>query len=190
MRDHGTLVKYVADRCRCEACSEAGRTYSRNRSRAMQRPDEKWEPFVDAAPAREYLRDLQKYGIGPVTVAALSGVSHGSITRILYGDRSAGRPPSRRIRPETERRILGIRYLNADGWQQIPSKATWELIDDLASRGFTKTWIAQQLVGPQALNLQFSHNRVRATTARRVEALHQSLQGKTGPGRRSRWDAA
>lgn len=66
----------------------------------------RWQPYVDAQPAREHVRRLGREGIGWQHVADLAGVSRGSVSRLLYGDKRT--PPSKRIRPETERRLLAV----------------------------------------------------------------------------------
>ena len=187
-RGHGTVSKYVVERCRCPECREAARIYNRDRQRAINRPDGNWKPYVAARETRKHLKALGAIGIGPKTVAELSGVSHGAISKILYGDYTNKRKPSRRIRSETAERILAVNATRCTGAQRIPATSTWVLLDDLVARGFTKTWLAQRLVGPHAVGLQLSHKTVRASTARAVEELHQSLKGLSGPGRRSRWD--
>lgn len=183
-RPHGTHVKYVVERCTCGPCREANREYERNRARAMRRPDQAWMPYVPAGRARRHLAGLAAAGLGLKTVAKLSGVSHGTLSKLIYGQQ--GRRPSKRIRPETERRILAVTIDQAAGAQKIPAGPTWVLLDDLIGRGFTKAWISQQL-GNTSGGLQIRRTFVRASTARRVEALHRRLDGLDAPPRRSRW---
>lgn len=185
-RAHGTRVKYVIERCRCEPCREAVRVYERNRQRAMRRPDERWVPYVPAAKAREHVRTLMAQGVGPKSIAKLSGVPHGAVSKLIYGDYK-GRGPSKRIRPETEAKLLAVTVASAAGAQKIPAGPTWALLDDLIARGWTKTWLAREL-GAKGPGLQIKRDLVRASTARKVEALHRRLEGQTGPGKRSRWD--
>lgn len=186
-RPHGTRVKYVVEKCRCEPCRLANRAAENARQHAMRRPDEVWLPYVPAAPVRRHIRELMAQGIGPKSIATMSGVPHGAISKLMYGDYK-GRGPSKRIRPETERKILAVTIETADRAQKIPAGPTWKLLDDLLARGFTKVWIAQQLVGPSARSLQVRPDFVRASTARKVEALHRRLQGVAAPPRKSRWN--
>jgi len=185
-RPHGTYVKYVVERCTCEPCRAANREYERNRSRAMARPDQAWVPYVPAGRARRHLAELAAAGVGLKTVAKVSGVSHGTLSKLVYGERARGGRPSRRIRPETERRILAVTVGQAAGAQKIPAGPTWKLLDDLIARGFTKTWINHEL-GNTSGGLQIRRDLVRASTARKVEALHRRLAGVAAPPRRTRW---
>lgn len=187
-RPHGSYVKYVVEQCRCEECREGARVYGQRRWRAMHRPDEAWVPYVPAGRAREHVKELSAAGIGPKTIAALSGVPHGSLAKLIYGDPKRRMGPSRRIRPDTERRILSVTVEQVYGAQKIPAGPTWRLLDDLIARGFTRGWIAQQL-GAKVPALQISRNLVRASTARRVEELHRRLEGVAAPPRRTRWSS-
>lgn len=184
-RAHGTYVKYVVEKCRCLPCTEANRTYELRRQQAIHRPDESWVPYVPATRARNHLLDLAAKGVGPKTVATMSGVSHGSLSKIMYGDKSRRQRPSKRIRPETERKILAVTFDMANGGQKIDGTATWQLIEDLYAQGFYRQWIAEQL-GTQSGNLR-QRPLVRASTARKVEKLHKEWSGKTPPRKRSRW---
>lgn len=66
----------------------------------------RWQPYVDAQPAREYVLWLRSQGMGPKRISEVSGVPHGSLAKLVYGDPQRGLAPSKRIRPETEARIL------------------------------------------------------------------------------------
>lgn len=189
-RPHGTRVKYVIEKCRCEPCRLANREKERERARAIQRPDEAWMPYVPASRARRHVRELAAQGVGIKSIAVLSGVPHGALSKLIYGDRKRRLAPSKRIRPETERKILAVTVAMAAGAQKIPAGPTWVLLDDLIARGFTKSWLARQL-GSTARSshpgLQLNRDVVNASTARKVEELHHRLAGVHGPGRRSRW---
>ncbi len=187
-RAHGTYPKYVIERCGCEPCRQANRDYERRRGRAMARPDEVWLPFAPAGPARRHLARLAEQGVGLKTVSALSGVSHGALTKIVYGDRARGQKPSRRVRPETLAAILGVEVDQAQGAQKVPAGPTWVLLDELLAAGYTKAFLGRELGSTAAPpSLQVGRDRVRASTARRVEALHRHLIGQKPPARRSRW---
>jgi hypothetical protein len=128
--------------------------------------------------------------VGHKTVAEVSGVAHGTIAKLIYGDYKRGSRPSRRIRPETERRILAVTLADAAPAAKIPAGPTWALLDDLIARGFTKGWLAVQLGATAKVPaLQISRDRVRTTTARAVYALHRRLEGVAAPPRRTRWSA-
>jgi len=186
-RPHGTRAKYVLERCRCVPCTAASPEYETRRRNAMNRPDEVWAPYVSAGPARRHLRELAAQGVGLKSVAKLSGVSHGALTKLVYGDRVRGMRPSRRIRPATEAAILAVQLRHATGGQRVPGGPTWSLLDDLLARGFTRVFIAQQLLGPQARSLQLDRESVFASTAVKVREVHRRLEGVQAPSRKSRW---
>lgn len=182
---HGTLSGYHHYRCRCPECRSAAATYERNRARQKARPDGVWQPYVPADEAREHLLALRKMGIGPVTVAKVSGVPNGSITKILYGSKTS--PPSRQVKRSTAERILAVNASRVDGYVRIPAGPTWRLLDDLLTQGYTKSYIAQLLTGEHADSIQISKKTVRAETARKVERIHRSLSGRPAPPRRNRY---
>ncbi|HET7488279.1 MAG TPA: hypothetical protein VFJ85_10140 [Acidimicrobiales bacterium] len=185
-RAHGTHAKYVVERCGCEPCRAANRDYERRRRQAQSRPDETWLPYVGAEPARRHLARLSAAGIGLKTVARLSGLSHGGLSKIVYG--SKGRGPSKRIRPATLAAILAVEPAAAAGGQRVSAERTWALLDELIAAGYTRTFLAAALGSTSARpSLQLGRRRVRASTAKAVEQLHRRLIGRPPPPRRSRW---
>lgn len=187
-RAHGTRVKYVVECCRCEPCTLANREAERVRRRAMHRPDETWVPYVPAGPARRHVRTLMAQGAGLKTIAALAGISTGGLSKLLYGDYK-GRKPSKRIRPETARRILAVRITDVAGAQRIPAGPTWVLLDELLAKGWVKAHLASLIIGHPVASLQISRDTVRASTARRVEQVYVQLRDVAPPPRKSRWSA-
>lgn len=185
-RPHGTRAKYTIEKCRCLDCTVAQRIYNRDRHRSLSRPDDTWVAYVPAARARRHIAELRRQGIGLKTVAQLARVSHGTLSKLCYGDPTRGMKPSKRIRPSTERKILAVTADQAAGAQKIDAGPTWELLDDLLGQGFYKSWIAQQL-GQKGPGLQLSRHLVAARNARAVERLHAEWSGKTPPAKRSRW---
>lgn len=103
---HRTRSAYVKDRCRCNPCTAANRRAEAERARALAYGC--WQPYVDAAAARRHVKELRTAGLGLRRIAAVSGVSYGSLAALLYRDWGAGRTPSRRIRPSTEAALLSI----------------------------------------------------------------------------------
>lgn len=188
-RPHGSHAKYVVERCRCPECTAANRAYERHRQRAIRRPDGDWQPYVDAAPAREHVEWLRSCGIGLKTLAGLAGVPHGSLSKLMYGDPARRMGPSKRLRPETSRRILAVMPWAAAGAQRVPAARTWRLLNDLIARGWTRAELARRL-GKQTRALQFGDQLVLASTARAVEQLHTELAAQPAPPRRTRWSAA
>src|SRR3954453_1955215 len=108
---HGTRAAYVKDRCRCTDCTAANTTASRTATR--ERIYGRWQPYVDAAPVREHIVALRVAGIGVERIAQLAGLSVSHIRQLAehgHGDRQT----TRRVRPSTATRVLGIGIDNAD----------------------------------------------------------------------------
>ena len=187
-RAHGTYIKYVVERCRCDPCRAANSDYETRRQHAMRRPDEIWLPYVPAGPARRHVRQLMAAGVGLKQIAKVSGVPHGSLSKLVYGDPQRNMAPSKRIRPQTERAILAVTEADAADGAKIAAGPTWALIDQLIAAGYWKAWIARQ-IGQRGPGLQFGRDEVTARTARAVAALHAEHIGKPPPKRASRWDA-
>ena len=132
--------------------------------------------LVDADPVRRHLAALAAQGVGLNSVARLAGVSHGGLSKLAYGEPGRGRGPSRRVRPETARRVLAVTLDQASGGQRIDAGATWALVEELLAAGYTRAGLARQL-GSRAASpsLQIGRRTVRASTARAVERLHARL---------------
>jgi len=71
-------------------------------------------PLVPAEPARQHMAWLQSNGIGVRKVARLTGISLGSLSKLLYGYPKHNVPPSRRIRRTARDAILAVRPVGAD----------------------------------------------------------------------------
>jgi hypothetical protein len=92
--------------CQCPDCAEAYRVRQRHRRRMIAYG--RWEGLVDAEPVRQYIRALIDGSLSRERIAELAGVSNGCLTRILYGhNKEEG--PTRKVQPDTARRILGVR---------------------------------------------------------------------------------
>lgn len=199
MRAHGTLACYTfgpepggdhTNGCRCDPCRTAKRLYERDRRRAQHRPDSAWVPYVPAGRARRHILMLRDHGVGLKTVVARSGVSQGAIWKLMYGKKVNGRMvPSKRIRPETEAKILAVQPDHAADGARIDGAATWRLVDDLIARGFYRTWLAEQLGVTVANFYPSKGGRVTAGFARRVAALHRLCRDAAPPKKRSRHSA-
>lgn len=174
MRAHGTRACYVfgpnpgrGKGCRCEPCREANRAYARLRDRQSRHP-EVWgsTDLVSAATAREYLQELQEIGIGRRRVAAVTGVSQSVLVRIRHGQ-------IKRVRKETERKILDVTGLDRGAVVIVDAAPTWELLDCLL-RVYPKARVAQML-GAKRPALQISRERVTRRTEVKVRVLHEAL---------------
>lgn len=172
MRAHGTHVRYVhgpdvndepGHGCRCEPCRTANRDYERERNRRAA------PPYVAAGPAREHIAWLRDQGIGLNTVAKLSGVSHGALTKLVYG--TLGRSPSKRCRPETLSKIVGVLPPDVVNGSRVEAGPTWVIIETLLARGWSKSALARHVHGPHAIALQLSTAQVTRENAATIKGL-------------------
>lgn len=175
---HGSYGRGVVGGCGCELCAVVRRRHEREVEELVGPTIGGRPRYVPAEAARRHLAALAEAGVGLKSVAVLSGVSHGSLSKIVYGEPSKQRPPSRRTRPETLERVLAVTLSSAAGGQRVDAGPTWALIDELLAAGHSRASLARQL-GSRAASptLQIGRLRVRASTARAVEDLHRRLLG-------------
>lgn len=167
VRAHGSHAKYVVDRCRCEPCLYATRCYENSRRTRKARG---LEPYADATKAREHVRWLQSQGIGLKKIAAASGVPHGSLAKLIYGDRQRGMAPSKRIRAATGRKLVAVTPADAaSAGHRIDATQTKALLAALIDNGWTKTAVAQRL-GTSCGNL-LRGDQCHVATARAIQQL-------------------
>jgi hypothetical protein len=183
-RRHGTRTRYVwgpdesgtaGVPCRCVPCTAAATAYERHRERQVLYG--RWQPYVDAGPAREHLRALAGCGIGWRRAAALAGVSTGSVSKILYGG-PGGRPPARHIRPETEAKILAVQpSLGALGSKAlVDATGPQRRLQALVAVGYSQASLGRRLgITPQNFTATMNAARLTAATARAVRALYDEL---------------
>lgn len=141
---HGSYACYVLDFCRCLPCATANRDYEANRTR--QQAYGRWNGLVDAEPARQHIRSLTEQGMGLKRIVAVSNLSHGQLWKLMYGKQQADgtRKPSKRIQPDTERRILAVQ-LDLAGGAQIDSTGAVRRIQALVALGWSQSKIATRL---------------------------------------------
>lgn len=176
-RQCGTYTKYVVEGCRCDPCRAANRDYARARK---LRPA---PPYVAADDVRRHIRYLSDNGVGLKRVAAIAGVSHGAVSKIVYGDPARGQAPTKRVRPATRDRILAVTiHDTADGSKQ-PAGLTLDHVAELVRRGWTRAAIGRHVHGPDANALQLGDEFVTAGHARIIAGLLDLPV----PERQSRW---
>lgn len=171
-REHGTHNCYVhgEDRrfsgkgCRCAPCRKANSDYETARARRVV------PPFVDAEPVRRHVAELSAAGVGLKQIAKVSGVAHGTLSKLIYGVPTAGRPPSRRIRKVTEDAILAVAPAAVADGAVVDAAETWKIIGRLQRRGWTKVAIARA-IGQTGPGLQLSRRQVQARHARTIAGL-------------------
>ena len=157
MRAHGQYVTYRfgpdggADStlgCHCPACSLAASDYERRR-KARTAP-----PYVDASRARAHVKSLMDAGFGFKSQAEAAGLSQSAVGKLIYGDTRRGQAPTKRIRPDTEKALLGLTLDQApDQARTITADRYNAALDELHRRGWTYTQIAER-VGCAQSNLR------------------------------------
>lgn len=180
---HGTNAAYHLDNCRCRPCSRAAVAYDRTRTRQLAYG--RWQPYIDAEPARQHVRALMAAGVGWKRAAQHAHVPNGVMTKLLYGDTTRGMAPSRRIRPETAQRILAVTAGIIAGGARIPAEPTWRHIQGLVALGYPFAWISAE-IGQGGRALQVSQDLVLVRTARLIEALATRVGDTPGPSMRAR----
>jgi hypothetical protein len=137
---------------------------------------------VDAEPARVHVRALAAEGLGWKRVAALAEVSHGAMSKLLYGTPTT--PPSRRIRPKTAARILAVHA----GLEQIADHAvidatgTRRRLQALVAAGWPQNHLADRLgIAPPNFHTTIGAEHILARTARAVAELYNQL-AQADPG--------
>lgn len=183
-RAHGTNARYHVDNCRCEPCRDAANAYARDLRR---RKAYGVLPYVDAEPARRHLNWLRDEGMGLKTIAKASGVAHGSLAKLLYGDAARGMQPSKRIRPETAAAILATPPILADGCPVDP-RETIERLRALVAIGWPQRNLAKALGVAESHfhKVIHGHRGIGAGFERRAANLYDALGMIPGPSARSR----
>lgn len=171
MREHGTYACYVwgpepgcvrGRGCRCDACKAAVRAKAAAARRRTA------PAYVGADRARTHVRHLQAQGLGLKTIAAAAGISHGALTKLIYG--AQDRPPSKRIRPATEQAILAVAPNAARDGGRIDATHYDKVLDELRGRGWTNSSISRA-VGCLPTNLVPRGPTVTAGRLRAARAL-------------------
>ena len=170
-RAHGTLACYVhgadgigdGSGCRCDPCRRANAAYERARKRRAA------PPYVDATEAREHVAWLAAHGVGLKRVAEKSGVSHGTLSKLVYG--SDRRGPSTRIRPTTRDAIIAVKPSDGAPGSRIPAAPTHANVARLIDAGWSKMAISAA-IGQGGKSLQLGD---RWVTRRNAEAIRVLL---------------
>ena len=140
---HGMNAAYTKDGCRCPACTAAHTATDERRRRA--RAYERWNPFVDAEPARSHVLGLLAAG------QTLQWISHATAVpprqlRDLAVGRSGGKTPTQRIRQQTARKILREDSATpASAFSRVDAKGTRRRLEALAVIGWSQHALARAL---------------------------------------------
>ena len=159
---HGTHAAYSLDRCRCTDCRAAHSAYARARARQIE------PAYVSAGPARSHLAELAAAGIGLKQVAKVSGVSHGALSKLVYG--MPDRAPSKRIRHSTHEAIMAVSPRDIADGSRVASGPTWVRIREMVAAGVPRVRIAEAIGQTGALQLRGQS--VTVGHARAIAGLH------------------
>lgn len=178
--EHGTYVAYTLDGCRCEPCAAAAKAYEDQRVRAHAYG--RWDHLVDAGPAREHVARLREAGMGLRTIAGAAGVSHGALTKLVYG--TTGRPPSARVSKANHQAILAVPIPTAFDVADaatVDGTGTRRRIESLIALGWSVNRLcAEHGLDRQALDAALRWQPVLARTARAVKTMAETI-GDTAP---------
>lgn len=182
---HGTRACYVLDRCRCEPCAKANAEAEMWRER--QKAYGRYAKYVDADPVRAHVRRLGEQGMGLKRVAAASGVSTGTLSKLMFGvyrDSGTGggrngpgvrvRQPSRRMLRATAEKVLAVEAVLADG-AKVDGAGTTLRVRALVALGWSQSKIAARLGITRANFTLTERGQVTARTARAVARLYDEL---------------
>lgn len=167
--EHGTYACYVLDQCRCFRCSVAKTEYERDRARRIAYGR---TGMVDAEPIRAHVRALGEAGVGLRTLSRRSGVSRGALKKLVHGvTRADGtrRPPARRVREDTARRILAVTAEDKAGGALVDPTGARRRLEALIALG----WSVRRLADEHGLNRQVLDNVLNSVpiTRRNADAI-------------------
>ena len=170
--EHGTRAAYVLDRCRCAPCTAANTAQARRRSTAIAYGT--WPGLVDADPVRAHLRELRADGLSLQRIAELSGVGQGTLSALVYRA-PAGQPvPPARVRADTQRRLLAVRFdlASVAAGRRIDATGTRRRLQALTALGWSASCLASHTERPvRTLRRIMSAELVTAETARCVAEI-------------------
>lgn len=150
--------------CRCDICRQANADAVKARKASIE------PAYVGASRAREHVEFLATQGVGLKQIAKVSGVAHGTLWKLIYGVPSEGRPPSKRIKRDTETAILAVMPSQGADGSRVPADPVWCEVKVLLGRGWTKGAIARA-IGQTGPGLQLGNQVVTRRHARAIHAL-------------------
>ena len=176
---HGTRAAYVQDRCGCGPCTAANTEAERRRAKAIAYGT--WRGLVDAAAASAHVQSLREQGLSLSLkrIAQLSGIGQGTLSALVYGEPSRGRPPLTQVRTDTHRRLLAVRFQPdavAPG-RRLDATGTRRRLQALATLEWSVTSLAARSeLAVRTLRRALTSTTVTAETARAVGRLYDQLQ--------------
>jgi predicted transcriptional regulator len=128
-----------------------------------------WNGLVEAAPARRHIKKLSRQGVGYKAVADAAGVAISVVAKIRAGTK-------KKVRAETEKRILEVDADAIADHALIPAGPTWELLNALLERGYTKTELGRRLGSKAKVpSLQVGKVSILAKKAAKVRKMYEAI---------------
>ena len=174
-RPHG-YARYKLDGCRCYTCGWAVATYNDQREHAMRRGI--WQPWTDAAPVAEHLRNLQQCGLGLRRIAELAGVDRKRLQAILTGRPERGTGPQEQVRPALAAAVLAVEptFANIAPSTPVGATGTSRRLQALVAGGWPQARLAERLsMTPGNFGTMLHREQVTAATHRAAVALYDQL---------------
>jgi len=174
---HGTRAAYVQDRCGCGPCTAANTEAERRRAKAIAYGT--WRGLVDAAAVRAHVQSLRAQGLSLKRIAQLSGVGQGTLSALVYGEPSRGRPPLTQVRTDTQRRLLAVCFQPAAvaPGRRLDATGTRRRLQALATLGWSVTSLAARSeLAVRTLRRALTSTTVTAQTARAVGRFYDQLR--------------
>lgn len=184
--EHGERACYLRG-CDRPECVAAHTAYGAQRTRMIAYG--RWDPFTDAEPVRQHVRELVAAGLTYTAIETMAGVSAAIVWRLMDG--AADRPPSIRIRREAAAAILAVSAEAVPSPDtRVDGTGTRRRLQALMARGWCPAALAAEL-GRYGSNVNriLSASLVRDSTRREVAALYDRLWNKPPPSGTKR-DAA
>ena len=161
-----------------QAIREAKNRWARRRRRLIGYGQ--WQPFTDAAPAREHVLAIKATGMGLAGIAKHTGVSRGSLDHLLYG--SGDFPPAAVIRTENAEALLAY-WPSLDDYENhntIDGAGTRRRMQALAAAGWSSHAVHRHTGGAhkQTFERLYTCDKVTARLARAVRDFYNEYASK------------
>jgi len=172
----GTRSRYNSKDCRCKDCTEAQRVYHADRRRQVAYG--RWNPWVDAEPARQHLQELQAAGLGRRRIGELTGLDPANIWRLQHGQPKHGKQPPKQIRQATAESILAVSASLEvlAGTALVDATGSHRRLQALVAVGWSQRRLAVRLgISPANFGTMMRRPRVLASKALAIRDLYEEL---------------
>ncbi|WP_314325473.1 hypothetical protein [Paenarthrobacter ilicis] len=186
---HGTRIAYVVDKCRCRACTDAATQAESTRAKqiAFGRYD---NGRVDATEVRAHILALMEAGVSMKRLASLAGMSHSTVSAVVYGRTERGHTAYRRVHKDTAAKLLAIQPTleNMAPNRYIDSCGTIRRLQALVAIGWSQQRLGNQL-GMNRSNFGAMMNADQCTVRRAIAVRNLYNQCWNRPQTGTEWHA-